>query len=208
MKKILLFFTIFLVFLTFLSIFCFINHKSESFEQTSFVLDTPYLSVVQNLAKKDALEQIVKENDAQLSEKSWENFDIDVPNRLLRIKEYKISGILHFVVEKNDNFLGKLVIPFTQIINFDKNMLKIDIKLEDTQEKILFYEKSIKITPILKENKTFFEINSKITIKNKIFFFFKNFMDEKVVENNKKDIEQLEKNLKKITKKPKLNIVR
>ena len=198
-KRIFLVFTAFLLTLiVFACFFGFLDHESPSLEQISFTIDAPYLNVVQNLAKKDALEQIVKENNAILTEKKWEKFDVDVPKRLLRLKEYKISGILHFVVEKNDKFLGDLVIPFTQKIDFDKNALKIDIKSENEQKNIVKYDKNIKITPISDENKTFFEISNKLIIKNKIFFLFRDFMDKKIVVSNKKDIKQLEANLKNI----------
>ena len=46
-----------------------------------------------------------------------------------------------YVDEKNDNFLGDLVIPFTQNIDYDKNALKIDIKSENEAMKL-----NIKIT--------------------------------------------------------------
>lgn len=203
MRRILLIFAVFLLFLGVFSYFsCFIDHESASFEQVSFAIDSPYLGVVKNLSKKDSLEHIIEESDAKLNEKSWESFDVDIPNRLLRLREYKINGVLRFIVEKNDNFLGNLVIPFKQVINFDKNMLKVEINLDGEQKKIIFYKKIIKITPIADENKTFFEISSKLTIKNRIFFFFKDFMDKKVVESNKKDLLQLENNLKNIVNKP------
>jgi hypothetical protein len=183
-----------------------VDHESNSIDQISFVVDKPYLSVVKNLSKKDSLEGIVRENDATLIEKSWENFNIDVPRRVLRVKDYKISGILYFKIEKNDSFLGKMVIPFVQTVNFDRNTLKIDIKLREIQKNLIFYEKNIKITPISDENKTFVEIKSELTVKNKIPFFFKDFMDKKVTENNKNDIKKLESNLKYTTNQVKLTI--
>lgn len=187
---------------------CYGTHESSSFEQISFVIERPYLEVVQNLAKKDSLEKIVEQNDAILVEKLWKNFNIEVPQRVLRIREYKINGVLDFVVEKHDKFLGNLNIPFTQTVNFDKNMLKIDIKLQKNHEKVTFYEKSIEITPFLSENKTFVEIKSKLSIKNKIPFFVKEIMDKKVDENNKKDVKKLEDNLKNMLNKIKINVFR
>jgi hypothetical protein len=187
---------------------CYETHESSSFEQISFTIDRPYLEVVQNLAKKDSLEKIVEQNDATLVEKSWKNFNIEVPQRVLRIKEYTINGVLDFVIEKHDKFLGNLNIPFTQSINFDKNMLKIDTKLQKNHEKVTFYEKNVEITPFLSENKTFVEIKSKLSIKNKIPFFAKEIMDKKVNENNKNDVKKLENNLKNMLNKVKVNIFR
>lgn len=218
-KKILVFLSFFCATIVFLSIsayflsnvskkILFKTHESNSDQQISFTIEKPYLEVVQNIAKKDFLEKIIEQNDAVLVEKTWKNFDIQVPQRVLRIKEYKIHGNLDFLIEKHDKFLGNLLIPFTQTINFDKNMLKIDTNLQKSHEKITFYEKNIEITPFLDENKTFVEIKSKLSIKNQIPFFLKETMDKKVDENNKKDVKKLEDTLKNNLNNIKINVFR
>jgi len=84
-----LFFILFLLVLTGSFYYTLIEHESSSLSEQSLVINKPYISVVKSLATKESLEKIVEENDGILRSKQWQNFTIDVPKRILKIKEYK-----------------------------------------------------------------------------------------------------------------------
>ena len=64
---------------------CLKEHESRSLEKEEFVIEAPYLAVVRGLAKKDSLERIVEQNDAKVTGKNWETFQLEIPKRLLKV---------------------------------------------------------------------------------------------------------------------------
>jgi hypothetical protein len=180
--------------------FCIENHESYSKEEITFTIDKPYLSTVKGLATKNSLEKMVEENDGMLVYKNWENFDIEVPQRILRIKEYKVHGKLRFTVEKTDHDLGQIKLPFIQEIHLDNHIFDISTKLVSPQKHVPSYNKTIQISPLFEDNnkiaqKTHVKISSELKIKKLIPIFFKKFMDDKVEQTNQKDIDQLKNNI-------------
>jgi hypothetical protein len=178
---------------------CLEKHESHSVETTEFTIEKPYLGVVKELATKNSLERMVQDSNGTITEKNWENFEVEVPKRPLRLKEYKLEGTLRFTVEKKDSDLGELRLPFVQEMHLDKQVLSLKTRLSSPQEKIPEYDKTVEISPLAEEGspmpKTHVAIRSELKVKKTVPFFFKKFMDEKVAETNKKDTEQLKSNI-------------
>ena len=146
------------------------------------------------------MEKTVEDNDGRLRSKNWQSFVVEVPKKILRVKEYKLQGKLDFVVEKEDDSLGKLVLPFEQNVSVDKDVFHIKTNLKEPQKNITLYNKAIEITPSLEDHlKTQVSIKNEIKIKKLIPFFLKDFMDKKVEKNNKEDLENLRLNLLRTT---------
>lgn len=201
MKKFFLFIFLFLSILSVTFYYSFIVHTSNSVVEDSFVINSPYLAVVKSLAGKESLEKMVEENDGVLK-KHWQNFIIEVPKRVLKIKEYKLEGTLYFSIEKHDKNLGYLNLPFEQDIKIDKDIFTIKTNLKEPQKNIKVYNKIIEIFPSKNDPfKTSVIIKSELKISKFIPFFFKDFMDKRVIESNKKDLDNLINNLKGISQK-------
>ena len=176
------------------------NHESSSLEKASFIINKPYLTVVKSLSTKESLEKTINDNNGKLAYKQWEAFTVEVPKKILRLREYKVEGKLNFLVEKQDKDLGELRLPFEQNIFIDNQIFTINVKLSEPQKNVIFYNKIVNITPSSEDSlKTVVEIHSELKIKKRIPFFFANFMNKKVIENNKKDLDQLKYNLLNIT---------
>jgi hypothetical protein len=178
---------------------CLESHESQSTEQMEFVIEKPYLNVVKGLATKNSLEKMVEESDGLVTRKHWEFLNVEVPDRILRLKAYKIEGLLKFVVEKKDHDLGDLKLPFAQKMNLDSHMLTIETRLEETQASILTYEKKVEISPVIEDNRitpsTHVAVKSELKVRKTIPFFLKKHMDGKVAETNKKDLKRLKENI-------------
>jgi hypothetical protein len=196
----LFFMLVFVVIVLSIGYLCLENYESYSKEEVAFTIDKPYLATVKGLATKNSLEKMVEENDGMLVYKNWESFDIEVPQRILRIKEYKVHGKLKFIVEKTDHDLGPIKLPFVQEIHLDNHIFDISTKLVSPQKNIPSYNKTIQISPLFEGNnkiaqQTHVKISSELKIKKLIPIFFKKFMDDKVKQTNQKDIEQLKNNI-------------
>lgn len=177
--------------------FCMQIHESHSSEEIEFTIEKPYLQVIKGLATKNSLEKIVEDSDGTVTQKHWENFEVEVPQRILRIKEYKLEGTLVFTVEKKEHDLGELKLPFTQKMNLNKEVLSLKTNLTSPQPQILAYEKIVEISPSLEDSlpKTHVSAKSELRIRKTIPFFFKEYMDKKVAETNRRDLEQLKANI-------------
>ncbi|NBT57350.1 hypothetical protein EBT16_01050 [bacterium] len=177
--------------------FCMEVHESNSTEQIDFTIDKPYLQVVKGLATKNSLEKIVEDSDGVIEKKNWKNFNVEIPQMALRLKEYKLEGELEFTVNKKDHDLGELQLPFVQKMNLDKNLLSLDTGLTDPQPSIPVYNKTVEISPLVEEDilKTHVVAQSELKVKKTIPFFFKSHMDKKVAESNRRDLERLKLNI-------------
>jgi len=199
LKKVLIFPSLILI-IALAFYFSFLDYESCSSEKVSFVINKPYLTIIKDLAKKESLEKTIEDNDGKLVYKEWKNFVVEIPKKILRLREYKLEGKLDFVVEKKDNNLGNLRIPFEQNIHIDKQIFTIKTNLSEPQKNILAYNKVVEMGPSTLDGVgTQVEINSELRIKKLIPFFLKEFMDKKVKEENQKDLEKLKKNLLNIT---------
>jgi hypothetical protein len=185
------------------------KHESNSKEEVCFTIDKPYISVVKDLATKNSLEKIVEDHNGSITHKNWERFDVEIPKRILRIKQYKIYGCLKFTIEKKDKNLGNLTLPFIQEFHLDDKMFNVETELVDSQENIISYSKNIKMTP-KEENglptKTNVCIKSELKVKKLIPFFFSNYMDKKVKQNNINDLKELRSNIENISSQSKIKI--
>ena len=181
--------------------FCMQIHESHSSEEIEFTIEKPYLQVIKGLATKNSLEKIVEDSDGVVTNKNWENFNVEIPQRILRIRDYKIEGTMTFTVEKKDKELGELRLPFIQKINLDKEVFSLKTNLTSPQPQILAYEKIVEISPSLEDAlpKTHVSAKSELKIRKTIPFFFKEYMDKKVAETNRRDLEQLKSNIMKIS---------
>jgi ABC-type sugar transport system permease subunit len=195
-KKILIISISFILILIFGFYFSFIDYESYNTQEVNFVINKPYLSVVKSLATKESLEKTVEDGNGRLRSKNWQSFVVEVPKKILRIKEYKLEGKLDFVVEKEDDSLGRLVLPFEQNVSVDKDIFHIKTNLKEPQKNVTLYNKAIEITPSLEDHlKTQVSIKNEIKIKKFIPFFLKDFMNKKVEKTNKEDLENLRLNL-------------
>lgn len=174
---------------------CLENHESKSIEQTEFTIEKPYLQTVKALATKNSLERIVEESDGKVTEKKWDNFNVEVPQRVLRIREYALDGTLRFTVEKKDRDLGELKLHFIQKMSLDKNLLSLRTSLAEPQPHIPSYNKTVEIRPEETLSKTHVAAKSELKIRKTIPFFFRDYMDKKVAETNRKDLERLKENI-------------
>jgi hypothetical protein len=198
MKK--AFFVCMVAFFLFLPIFfVFTNNVSTSCIEQSFVLDEPFLMLIKDLAKKDSFEKIIEQNDAILVDKTWNYLEIDLPKKILRIREYQMNGELKFTIQKHDESLGNIELKFIQIIHLDKDLLKVNIHLIKEHKNVILYNKILEIRPMNQYSSNIY-IKSELKIKKFIPFFAKNYMNEKVKKNNEKDVILLKNNLKKLTK--------
>ena len=185
-KKILIISIAFLLILIFGFYFSFIDYESYNNQEVNFIINKPYLSVVKSLATKESLEKTIEDSNGRLRSKNWQSFVVEVPKKILRIKEYKLEGKLDFIFEKEDDSLGKLVLPFEQNVNVDKDVFNIKTNLKEPQKNVTLYNKAIEIAPSLEDSlKTQVSIKNEIKIKKLIPFFLKDFKDKKVEKNNK-----------------------
>ena len=199
MKKILLFFAF--LFLTTIVCFYFtlVKHESYSSHEDSFVINKPYLSVVKSLATKDSLEKTIEDSNGRLIRKQWNNFTVEVPKRILQLREYKLEGDLEFTIEKEDSSLGHLVLPFDQTIKVNKEDFNIKTRLRAVQSNVLICSRDVEIFPSLDDPlKTQVQVKSELKIRKLIPYFFKDFMNKKVEQTNKEDLENLSKTLMRV----------
>jgi hypothetical protein len=179
--------------------FCIINHESRTELECEFIIDKPYILVVKSLATKNSMEKMIQENEGVITYKNWENFNVEVPKRILRLKEYKLDGKLRFTVEKIDHDLGHIKLPFVQELHLDNHILNIKTGLIASQKQIIVYNKVIEISPLVENEtslqKTHVSIKSELKVKKLIPFFFKDFMNDKVKQTNQKDIDQIKNNI-------------
>ena len=199
MKKI----SLLVLFLLLTASICFylslVKYDAYSSCEDSFVANKPYLLVVKSLATKDSLEKLIEDSNGTLKHKQWNNFSVEVPRKILRLKEYKIEGDLEFTVEKEDNSLGNLVLPFNQTIKVDKSDFTIKTRLKSGQSNVLVCNRDVELFPSLDDPlKTQVQIKSELKIRKLIPYFFKDFMDKKVEQTNREDMEQLKRNLSRI----------
>jgi len=175
------------------------NHESHSEERIEFFMNKPYIAVVKELATKNSLEKMVQENDGFVKSKEWEFFNVEIPQRILRIREYKIDGKLKFVVEKMDADLGKLELPFVQEMHLDNVIFNVNTELEAPQKRVLLCSKKIEMSPLIEDdrmaNRTHVVITSKLKVRKTIPFFTKSIMDNKVKQANLKDLDRLKANI-------------
>jgi hypothetical protein len=155
----------------------------------------------------------VEENDGKVTNKNWEDFQVEVPQRLLRLREYKLEGRLKFEVEKTDRDLGELKLPFVQEIHLDDEVLRLRTSLETPQKQVVKYEKNVEISPALEHDgpvqKTHVYMLSELKVRKTIPFFFGKTMDERVGRSNKKDLERFKNNIIETAgQKPLLTIIR
>lgn len=193
MKKF-LFLISFIVVVTISFFQCCENHESYSIKSEEFIINKPFIIVVKGLAKKDSLEKMVEENDGIVSNKYWERFDVAVPQRILRIRDYEIDSTLKFKVIKKDGDLGELTLPFVQNMHLSKNELFINTSLIESTSSVVSYDKIIEITPI-DEEKTQIKIKNEIKVKKYIPFFLKDMMNKRVEICNEKDLENMKENI-------------
>jgi hypothetical protein len=181
---------------------CITEHESYSVETVEFVVEKPYLIVAKEVATKNSLEKIVEQQNGAVKGKQWTKFEVEVPQRILKLKEYSLNGEMNFVVEKNDPSLGNLILPFKQQIHMDRNMFLIETQLSESNRKIPTCSRNITISPNLDDQslpETHIKISSSLKVKTKIFFFLKDVMDQKVKESNKTEIENTKNTLMSIT---------
>lgn len=166
--------------------FCCENHESESVKKIDFLINKPYFSVIKKLSKKESLEKIIEKNNIKIVDKKWHEFTVDVPDRPIKLRQYKLEGYLEFTVEKQDFYLGNINLPFIQEIIVDFKKLFIKTKLAKPSKLVDSYDRGVKI--FQEQQITKVEVVSKIKIKKFIPFVFKNIMDKKLDEFNEKDI--------------------
>lgn len=190
---------LFLLLVFLIGYLCLENHESRSSEKIEFFIDKPYLAVIKGMATKNSLEKIVEDSDGVVTNKNWDHFQVEVPKRVLRLKEYKLEGVLKFNVEKTDPSLGKLRLPFTQEIHLDDQVLFLKTKLDESQKHVVVCDKIVEVSPVIEEglslHRTHVSIRSELKVKKTIPFFFKIIMDDKVSQANKKDTERLKTNI-------------
>jgi hypothetical protein len=154
---------------------------------------------VKELATKNSLEKMVQENDGSVQSKEWEFFNVEIPQRILRIREYKIDGKLKFIVEKMDADLGRLKLPFVQEMHLDNVIFTVNTELESPQKIVLLCIKKIEMSPMIDDdrmaNRTHVVITSKLKVRKTIPFFTKAIMDNKVKQANLKDLDRLKANI-------------
>lgn len=180
--------------------FCMNLHESHSSEQIEFVIEKPYFQVIKGLATKNSLEKVVEDGDGVVAKKNWKTFNVEIPQIALRLKEYKMEGELEFIVHQKDPDLGEMKLHFLQKMNLDKHIFSIETELAEPSPKIPVYSKKVEISPLVEEDllKTHFLVKSEVKVRKTIPFFFNDYMDKKVADHNKKDIEQLKSNITKI----------
>lgn len=192
MKKLL--FIIIILFLSLILLFlCFKNHESHSVLEEDFIINKPYLFVVKSLATKESLEKNIEDSDGKLKRKQWRDFTVEVPRRILQVREYKLEGLLDFSVEKHDDSLGKLDLEFEQSVKADKNLFLIKTNLKKPNSKVLICDKFIEISP--NDSSTQVKIKNELKIKKFIPFFLTELMDRRVKKNNQDDLDRFKNSL-------------
>ena len=169
-----------------------IKHNSESEERLQIVLDEPYFSAVKKLVSKNSLEKIAEKNNSKITNKNWDYLNLEMP-KIFRPKTWVVDGKLKFSTTTNNEDLGQITLDFCQDVSIEKEILIIRTYLENQSTNILDYEKEIKITPL--DKKITLDLFSKIKIMKTIPAFCADYMNKKVKEHNKKDIEQLKNNI-------------
>lgn len=167
------------------------RHESHSERTIEFTIDRPFLQVVRNLATKNSLERIAEDNDATVTGKYWENFNVEVPQRILRIRDYRLDGTLKFTVERNDQDLGPLRLNLAQHMNLDDRGLRLDTGLVRPDPNVTELSKIVEITPVRDSQATGVRVVSRIGVSKTIPFFLGDHMDLKVRDNNDEGLRRL-----------------
>lgn len=170
----------------------FVLHTSKSEEKIEIVLDQTYFSAIKKLATKNSLEKVAEKNNSKIISKNWDYLNLEMP-KILRPKTWVVDGKLNFSTTTFDKDLGELQLDFCQKVNIEKENFIIQTYLSKPCTNILEYNKEIKITPL--DNKIQLNLFSEIKISKFIPSYFADYMNKKVKENNKKDLEELKNNL-------------
>lgn len=172
------------------------EHNSSSTESSEFVVEKPYFSVAKTIATKKTLEKIVEKEGGLVTNKEWIKFELELPRRPLKMKEFRLEGEQNFTVSKKDQYLGNINIDLTQKIHMDKNMLGISTDLKNPHASIKKYSKTIEINPVENNiNQTKIKIKSDISVSKKIPFFFEKSMDKRLNEINAKETDNVKKTI-------------
>ena len=184
-----------------LAYLCLEKHESHSEESLEFTIDKPYLQTVRNLATKNSLERIAEDNNATVTGKYWDHFNVEVPQKILRLKDYKINGTLRFTVSKEDPDLGDLRLTFVQDMDLDEHILRLNTKLLMPDPKIPVISKMVEISPLVEEDmpKTHVLARSELKVRKTIPFFLRDHMDKMVEESNRKDLERLKNKIMEVS---------
>jgi hypothetical protein len=167
------------------------EHEHHSLKSIDFTIDRPFLQVVRNLATKNSLERIAEDNDATVTGKYWENFNVEVPQRILRLRDYRLEGTLKFTVERLDPDLGRLRLTLTQNMDLDETGLRLETHLARPDRNVTELSKTVEITPIRDRQATGVRVVSQLGVSKTIPFFLKEHMDMKVDDNNDEGLRRL-----------------
>lgn len=180
---------------------------SSSDLHDSVIVDQPYINSLRNLMSKDSFESIARKNNAEIVDKEWKKITIKTPTRLLRFRDYEVSGRLFFRAKVKDDFLGEMTFDFYQDVDFDKKVLEIKCYMLNNEIGVLSYERIINVINMEQEEKTKIDITNMITIKKTIPFFADDMMQKMLDEYNKKEMDKvLEVLLDIIKKEPSIQI--
>jgi hypothetical protein len=117
-------------------------------------VESPYLAVIKGMATKNSLEKIIEENNGVVKNKNWESFQVEVPRRILRIKEYKIEGIMRLHMKRRILTLVILELRFVQEMHLDDQVLFMNTRLVSPHEHVTACRRTIEVSPSVRAKRT------------------------------------------------------
>lgn len=165
----------------------FYQNVSSSEINASVLVDQPYKITIRELLSKDSLELLAEKNNISILKKEWKNLELEIP-RILRIRQYKVSGEMFIKARIEDSYFGNLLIDLCQDIDLNKDFLRIKVTMLPNEIGVTNFEKVIDIANL--DDKTKIVVQSKIEIEKSIPFFAKDFMQNKVDEFNQQDVDK------------------
>lgn len=176
-------------------------HVSQSRVQHHFVVSKPFIEVRKSLVRKDVLEEMISMSQGKVISKQWDKLDLSVQKILTG--EFIINGRGRFIVEIEDEYIGKTQLEFSQFVFIDKYSMKINTRLIRPSGSIQEIESNTYIEEgIFDDKETQVWTENKITARSRLPANYKQYMDEKVKEANFNSVKNMEICIKQITSEP------
>lgn len=173
-----------------------VDHESTDKTSLEFTVERPYLAVMSNIATKNSLERIVEQEDGVVTGKEWNKFEVEVPQRLLRIREYGFHSEMKFIVKRSDYWTGFSSLPFVQDVKMNRESLLIDTSLSEDHKKLKKCTSKIEASPHLDSlTSTLIKVESEITLRCRLPFFLKSMMERRLKDYNEKRVNEMKEGI-------------
>lgn len=175
-----------------------VQHDSHDESYLEFRLEKPYSAVASGIATKNSLERMVEQEEGSVTGREWIKFQVEVPQRLFRVREYGLSGEMKFNVTRPQDWSGTL--PFVQKVKVDTGRFVAETGLAESAKSMPLCTTRIELFPDpASPYATTVMIRGEISISRKIFFFLRGVMDKRLKEYNERRLHRMKDCIMSIT---------